>query len=118
MMERQDPYRSDEKTWAMVCHLAALAYFIPFGQIIGPLIIWLLKREEFPLVEDQGKEALNFQLSILIYQLLSIPLIFIVIGIPILIFLGVMNIVLIVIAAVNAGRGVAYRYPLSLQLIK
>ena len=117
-MERLDPYNSDEKTWAMICHLSALAYFIPFGQILGPLIVWVIKKDEYPLVDDQGKEALNFQLSILIYQLITIPLVFIVIGIPILIFLGVMNIVLVVVAGINAGRGVPFKYPLTIQLIR
>lgn len=113
-----EPYSSDEKTWAMVCHLAALAYFIPFGQVVGPLIVWVLKKDEMPFVDDQGKEALNFQISILIYQLLCIPLVFIVIGIPILIFLGIINLVLVVVAAVNAGRGIPFRYPLSIKLLK
>ena len=57
----------DERMWGMFCHLAALAGFIiPFGNIIGPLIVWQIKKEEFPFVEDQGKESLKFQISIFI----------------------------------------------------
>ncbi len=117
-MERINSYSSVEKNWALICHLAALAYFIPFGQITGPLIVWMIKKDEFPFVNDQGKEALNFQISFFIYELLCIPLVFIVIGIPILIFLGILNFVLVIVAAVNAGRGTAFRYPLNLNLIK
>ena len=83
-------YSKEARMWAMFCHISAFAVFvIPFvGHILGPLLIWILKKEEFPFVDDQGKEALNFQLSITIYGIISSILIFIVIGIPILIVLG------------------------------
>jgi hypothetical protein len=59
---------SEERNWAMTCHLASFAgYVLPLGNIIGPLVAWLMKRDEFPLVDDQGKEALNFQISMTIY---------------------------------------------------
>lgn len=109
---------SDEKTWAMLCHLGGLVHFIPFGQIIAPMIIWLIKKDEMPFVDDQGKEALNFQISMLIYYLICIPLIFIVVGIFLLIMLGILNLILVIIAAVKAGQGVAFRYPLSLNLVR
>jgi len=117
-METIEVYSNEEKNWALAAHLAALAFFIPFGSILGPLIVWLIKKDEFPFVDDQGKEALNFQISIFIYELLCIPLVFLLIGIPILITLGIINIILIIIAAVHAGRGEKYRYPLALKLIK
>lgn len=109
---------NEEKNWALFAHLSALAFFIPFGQILGPLIIWLIKKDEFPFVDDQGKESLNFQLSIFIYQLACIPLVFLIIGIPILVALGILDIVLVIIAAVAASSGKSYRYPLSLKLIR
>lgn len=112
------PARSDENMWAMFCHLSTFAGFIfPFGNIIGPLIIWTIKKDEYPLVMDQGKEAMNFQISMTIYYLVSIVLIFIVIGIPILIALGVFDIVVTIIAMVKAGEGVSYRYPLAIRFI-
>jgi len=117
-METIVEYSSEEKNWALVCHLAALAVFLPFGSIVGPLIIWLIKKDEFPLVDDQGKEALNFQISMFIYEVLCIPLVFIVIGIPILIALVLINLILIIIAAVHAGRGERYRYPLAIKFIR
>lgn len=109
---------NEEKNWAMLCHLGGLVHFIPFGQIIAPMIIWLVKKDDLPFVDDQGKEALNFQISMFIYYLICIPLIFIVIGIFMLISLGVINLVLVIIAAVKAGQGEAFRYPLSLKLVK
>ena len=109
---------NDEKMWAMFCHLAGLLHFIPFCQIVGPLIIWIVKKEESSFIDDQGKQALNFQISMLIYMLLCIPFIFIVIGIFALIALGIINLILVIIAAVNANNGVRYRYPLALQLIR
>jgi uncharacterized Tic20 family protein len=112
------PARSDENMWAMFCHLSTFAGFVfPFGNIIGPLIIWTIKKDEYPLVMDQGKEAMNFQISMTLYYLVSIVLIFIVIGIPILIALGVFDIVVTIIAMVKAGEGVAYRYPLAIRFI-
>ena len=109
---------NEEKNWAMLCHLGGLVHFIPFGQIIAPMVIWLVKKDDLPFVDDQGKEALNFQISMLIYYLICIPLIFIVIGIFMLISLGIINLVLVIIAAVKAGQGEAFRYPLSLKLVK
>ena len=104
--------------WAMFCHLSALIGFvIPFGNIIGPLVIWVLKKDEYPLVNENGKEALNFQISMTIYILASVLLIFVVIGIPLLIALGFFELFAIVIAAIKANEGVTFRYPLSIRFI-
>jgi len=109
----------DERTWALIAHISAVAGFVfPFGNIIAPLLIWILKKDEFPFVNDQGKEALNFQISITIYVLASIILVFILIGIPILIILGIFALVMTIIGAINAYDGKAYRYPLTIRLIK
>lgn len=107
-----------EKTWAMLCHIASFAYFIPLGHIFGPLIVWLIKKDESDLVDDQGKESINFQLSMTIYLLAAVPLVFLFIGIPVLIALGILDVILVVIAAVNAAQGQTYRYPLSIKFIK
>jgi uncharacterized Tic20 family protein len=108
----------DERTWAMLCHLSTLAGFvIPFGNIAGPLVIWMIKKDEFPLVDDQGKEALNFQISMTIYVIASIILIFLLVGIPLLIGLGLFDLIVTVIAAINANDGVKYRYPLCIRFV-
>ena len=109
----------DQNMWAMLCHLTALAGFIiPFGNIIGPLVIWMVKKDEFPLVDDQGKESLNFQISMTIYYIVSAILIIVLIGILMLIGLAVFSLIMIIIAMVKANDGVAYRYPLCIRFIK
>ncbi len=110
--------KKDENMWAMLCHLSTFSgFFIPLANIIAPLIIWSMKKDEFPLVEDQGKEALNFQMSMTIYCIGAAILILIVIGIPLLIGLAIFDIIVTVIAAVKANEGSKYRYPLAIRLI-
>ena len=109
----------DERTWAMLCHFSAFAGLIfPFGNFLAPLIIWLIKKDEMPFVEDQGKEILNFQISMTIYLIGSIILIIVLIGIPILIGLGIFNVIITIIAGIKANDGNSYRYPINLRLIK
>ena len=109
----------ESRMWAMLAHLSALSGFvIPFGNIIGPLLIWLVKRDEMSFVADQGKEALNFNISMTIYMLVSGVLIFVLIGIPLIIVLAIAWLVLSILAAVKANEGVVYRYPLTLRLVK
>ena len=109
----------DERTWAMLSHFSALSMFIfPFGNILAPLIIWLIKKEEMSFVEDQAKEVLNFQISITIYLISSAILIVILIGIPILIGLGIFNVIITIVAAISANDGKLYRYPINMRLIK
>jgi uncharacterized Tic20 family protein len=107
------------RTWGMLCHLAGLAVYIgvPFGNILGPLVVWLIKKEEFPFVDEQGKEALNFQISITIYGIIAGILIIVLIGIPLLLGLLVAHIVLIIVAAIKANEGESYRYPFTIRLI-
>ena len=108
-----------EKTWALFCHVSAFAMFVfPFGNILAPLSIWLIKKDEMPLVDDQGKESLNFQISITIYLFAAGLLTLIIIGIPLLIAVGVFDIVMIIIAAIKANEGEKYRYPLTIRIIK
>jgi uncharacterized Tic20 family protein len=108
----------DERSWAMICHLSTLAGFvIPFGNIIGPLVTWIIKKDEFPLVDDQGKEAINFQISMTIYIIASIILIFLLVGIPLLIALGLFDLIVTVIAAIKANEGIKFRYPLCIRFI-
>lgn len=103
----------------MLCHLSAFAgYFFPFGGIIGPLICWLSKKDESSWVNVNGKASLNFQISILLYMILAAPLCIIIIGIPIVAFLAVLEIVCIIIASVKASKGERYKYPLTIPFIQ
>lgn len=108
------------RLWGMLCHLSALAGFvgIPFGNIIGPLIIWLIKRQEIPFVDEQGKEALNFQISLTIYSIISLLLIMVVVGIFLLIAIVIFGLVMVIIASVRANNGESYRYPLTIRIIR
>lgn len=113
------PRDKDARTFAMLCHLLAFAGFlIPFGSIIGPLVMWLIKREEHAFVNDQGKEAVNFNISMVIYFIVAAILTMIVIGVPIMIGLFIFWLIVTIMAAVQANSGTAYRYPLNLRLIK
>jgi len=110
---------SDERMWAMFCHLGGLAgHVFPLGNIIAPLVIWLIKKDEYPFVDDQGKQALNFQISISIYVLISVVLAFVLIGFVLLAAVGVLNLVCIILGAVKANKGEAYRYPLAIPFLK
>jgi uncharacterized Tic20 family protein len=110
---------ADEKTWGMIAHLAALAGFvIPFGNVIGPLVVWLVKKDTMPFVADQGKEALNFQITVFIAVLVCIPLMFVLIGIPLMFVVGIGALVLSIMAAMKAQNGETYRYPFALRLVK
>jgi len=109
----------ESRMWAALPHVSALSGFvIPFGNIVGPLIIWLVKRDEMSFVDDQAKEALNFNISMTIYMAVAGVLVFVLIGIPIMIVLAITWLVLIVMAAIKANEGTAYRYPITLRLVK
>jgi uncharacterized Tic20 family protein len=109
----------DERTWAMLAHLCALVGYsvVPLGNVVAPLIVWLIRRDQSWFVDDQAKESLNFQISMVIYTLISIPLVLLLIGILLLIILYVFGIVMVIIAAIKANNGVPYRYPLTLRFI-
>lgn len=116
----EEPELSNEvKQWAMLTHLAAFAAFlIPFGNIIGPLLVWQLKKDLSPYVEQNGKEAVNFQITIAIVALVGMLLLFVLVGALLLPILGLYWLVLTIIAGVKANNGVAYRYPLTIRFIK
>jgi hypothetical protein len=110
----------DERTWGMLCHLAALAkYILPtFGNIIGPLVIWLVKKDQSWFVDDQGKESLNFQISMTIYLIIAGLSMLVLIGFVLFPLLLAVDLILVIIAAIKANEGVAYRYPLTIRFIK
>ena len=100
----------------MLCHLSSLSGgVIPMGNIVEPLVVWLIKKEECALVDDQGKESLNFQISIMIYTI--VPAIT-VIGIPVASAAAIYGLVMTVIAGVKANGAEYYRYPLTIRFVK
>jgi hypothetical protein len=103
----------------VLCHISALVGFvIPLGNVLGPLIIWLIKRGELPSVDAHGKESLNFQISVLIYSVVAGVLILVLIGFVLLILIGLAALILVIIASVKASQGELYRYPCTIRLIR
>lgn len=121
---------AEERQWAMFAHLSALlggiltGAFGGLGVFIGPLVIWLVKKETMPFVDDQGKEALNFNITIGIIGLALVVLSILTFGIglllaiPVGLVVGVGWLVLTIIAAIKSNEGVVYRYPVCLRLVK
>lgn len=109
----------NEQNMGMLCHLLALSGFlIPFGNIVGPLILWMVKRDEMPFVESQGKESLNFQISVTIYGIVSFMLIFALIGFVLLPAVVLFSLVCVILASIETANGKPYSYPLCIRLIK
>jgi uncharacterized Tic20 family protein len=115
----------DARKWVMFCHLAGLAgYVMPIvGNIVAPLIIWQIKKDEHSFVDEQGKEAVNFQISMSLYALIGIAVCLITcvgaVLIPVVaIVVGIFDLVFLLIAAVKANSGRHYRYPLTIRFIK
>lgn len=104
---------SDDRLWIVLAHLSV---FLGVGLLV-PLIIYLVKRPENPRVAAQAREALNFHLSVLLYTMVCVPLVFIIVGIPMLLILGVTSLILAIVAAVKSSDGEDYRYPLTIRLV-
>ena len=115
------PKSSSHHAWAMACHLGGLAHFsnfccLPLGVLV-PLVIWLAERDRDPFVDQHGKESVNFQLNVLFWWLIFGVLSFCLIGLPLLLALHVAQIVLAILAAIEAAEGRPYRYPLTVRII-
>ncbi|MBS1117112.1 MAG: hypothetical protein H6Q87_1496 [candidate division NC10 bacterium] len=122
---------AEEKQWAMFAHLSVLlgglvtsGWASSIGCFIGPLVIWFLKKDTMPFVNDQAKEALNFAITISIAFLALLVLTLLTVGIgavltiPLMAIIGIAALVLVIIAAMKANQGIAYRYPFALRLVK
>jgi uncharacterized Tic20 family protein len=121
----------EEKRWALFAHLSILAgglltygWAASFGSFIGPLIIWLIKKDTMPFVADQAREALNFGITLTIACVLLLMLTILSLGIgalvtiPAFLFIGIAALVLVIIAGLKANEGVAYRYPFAIRFVK
>ncbi|HTQ51655.1 MAG TPA: DUF4870 domain-containing protein [Candidatus Acidoferrales bacterium] len=117
---------SQARTWNMLCHLSALAGFIiPFGNILGPLLVWQIKKNEIPSVNVHGKAALNFQITVVIAlfagAVVAFLLSFFCVGfllIPVVMLIGLAGLIFAIIAGIKANNGEDYKYPFSLELVK
>ncbi|MGY0634376.1 DUF4870 domain-containing protein [Luteimonas sp. A478] len=122
---------AEERQWAMFAHLSALlgglvtaGWGASIGCFLGPLIIWLVKKETMPFVADQAKEALNFNITLagimlvlFLFGLLTLGLGFL-LALPLMFIIGITGLVFIIIAAIKSNDGVLYRYPFAIRLIK
>jgi len=106
------------RMWAMFCHLAGFAWILPitpaFGSVLGPLILWLIKKNDYAFVDDQGQEAVNFQITMFLYGAVAALLMFLCVGFVLLPAVVVLDVIFTVIAAIKANDGYHYRYPYPL----
>lgn len=111
--------KDDTNTWAMFTHLSALCGFIgvPFGHVVGPLIIWLIKRDGNPTLDAHGKEALNFQISLTIYAIVSCILMLVLIGFVLIFVVVIAGLILTIVGAIKASKGELYRYPATIRFL-
>jgi len=114
------PSGTETRNWLIGLHLSGLLGFtaIPFASIIAPLIIWLIKKEGSPEIDEQGKQALNFQISIAIYAIVSGALFFVLIGFLTIAFVFFLWLYGMIKAAVDVNKGVPVRYPLTIPFLK
>ena len=111
---------AEARKWAMLCHFAAFFWLlVPMvGNVIAVLVVWQLKKDSDPFIDEQGKEALNFNITMLIAAFIGFLLTFILIGLVLLPLIGIAWLVFTILAGIKANEGVAYRYPYALRLIK
>ena len=111
---------ANQRTWAAFIHASALlGVFFHFpGHILGPLILWLVKRDDAPELDAHGKEAVNFQISMLIYNIVAALFCLVLVGFIFLAILWILNAVLVIIAAIQASDGKFYRYPMTIRFIQ
>ena len=119
-IETPSKQQAPSYTAGILCHLLGLASFlgIPFGNIIAPLVLWLLKRADDPFVDVCGKEAVNFQITISLYFTLSVVLIFAKVGILLLPLVVILHVIYTIVASIKASEGQHYRYPLTIRFIR
>ena len=108
------------RQWAMLCHYAAFFWVLAplIGNVIGPLVVWQLKKDLHPFVDEQGKEALNFQITYSVAMMVCGLLAWVLIGFPLMLLVGLAALVLTIIAGIKANEGQNYRYPFSWRLVK
>ncbi|MDD8060527.1 MULTISPECIES: DUF4870 domain-containing protein [Shewanella] len=119
MSEPTGEVSKQAKDMGLLIHAASFAgYTFPFGSVLGPLIVWLMKRDEYEFANQCGKNCLNFKLSLMIYAMISAVLILVGVGVLLLAALALLDIICTIIAIVKASDGIAYQYPLSIKFLK
>lgn len=109
----------DDRKWGMLLHFSVFAgYILPLAGLIAPILIWQLKKNDSPVMDAHGKNAVNFLISMFLYGFIAVLLSFVLIGIPILFVLAVIGVVFPIMAGIKANNGEVWKYPLMLEIIK
>ncbi len=110
---------NNANTWAMILHLSVFSgYVVPIAGLIAPIVIWQIKKSEYPIIDAHGKVVMNFLISFAIYGVVGVVLTFVLIGIPLLALLGVLGIAFPIIGGIKANNGEVWRYPLTIEFLK
>ena len=118
-INQYDPQEQQARQWAMFLHLSQLAGFIfPLVGLVAPIIIWQTQKAEYPILDEHGKTVMNWIISELIYGAICTVLVFVVIGFPMLLILGILGIVFPIIGGIKANNGELWRYPMTINIIK
>ena len=113
-----EPVKKSDKDFGLLVFASSfVGYLVRLGSILGPLIIWLMKREESTFVDQCGRSCLNFKLSLLVYVIISAVLAFVGIGFIFLAILGILDLICTVLAIIKASEGKVYKYPLTIKFI-
>jgi uncharacterized protein len=113
----------DARNWSMLAHLSALVAIIGIPSFVGPLVVWLIRRDSDPISTEHAREALNFNISVLIYGVVAVILAIVTLGvgllvvIPLAIVIAILWLVVTIVAAVKASNGEPYRYPITIRLV-
>jgi len=114
-----DPDEQQARQWAMFLHLSQLAgYIIPLVGLIAPIVIWQMKKDEYPILDEHGKAVVNWIISELIYGAICFVLVFIVIGFPMLMVLGILAVIFPIIGGIKANNGELWHYPMAINILK
>jgi uncharacterized Tic20 family protein len=107
------------RQWGLLLHLSVLAGFVvPIAGLVVPIVIWQLKKDSLPGIDTHGKNAVNWIISAIIYAVVGVILVFVIIGIPLLIALGVVGVIFPIVAAIKANNGEVWKYPLAITFLK
>ena len=119
-LHRNEPIgEKEERQWAMFAHLGTFSsMFVPLGNFIAPIVVWQMKKHESDFVVEQAKESLNFQITLILYFIISIPLCFIIIGFFLIFALVIFGLIMVIVAGIKANDGMDFCYPMTLRLIK
>lgn len=112
------PSSTDERNWTIAAHASAFVSLVGVPPVIGPLVVWLIKKDSSPTIDAHGKEAVNFNLSFLLYGVAAFLLLFVLIGFLLLPAVAIAWFVLAIIGSIKASNGELYRYPLTIRFIK